>query len=454
MRIDFSRYITAFENLPQGVIWAEVNADLRDEVTLHVKNGEQTGCECLERMAIYLRASDGTKIGTVYTEQLDDDPEKMMKTAVQNAKFMDAVSTDQPNQSGNIQLGVVEDEADTPEMLNFARAVEAAVKELSATADIKHLTIRRTVMVRRITNSFGLDNYQEHQFYLAELSTERGSSEESPLVKRSATKLADIDVKELAAQAVHKGGRAEPDAELKPVALSSGKYDCVFSSEVTRQIFVTAWQEFVGGYMAGNKAIFNPEPGTHIGSPCFSVVDTPRLDGWGYCLALDSEGTECKTKDLVRGGKLATPMYSLTTAAAAGVKSTGNAGRVALLTGTTPVNIVTIPSILYIEPGEATEAELVQKMGSGILLTYSLDEFHSITISSGEFSIPCGGIVYENGKPVGTVEQITMAGNLRELFDNIQAVGCDLEVDEFEYKNYCFGGPSLLVTSISISSAG
>ena len=155
---------------------------------------------------------------------------------------------------------------------------------------------------------------------------------------------------------------------------------------------------------------------------------------------------------IVVDGKLVTPMHTLASASAEGHEPTGNAGRVALLTGTVPVNIVTIPSIFYIEPGSATKTELIEKMGSGILLTYSLDPFHSITISSGEFSIPCGGVVYEDGKQAGLVEQITMAGNMKELLQNIQAVGCDLQLDEFNYKNYCFGAPSMLVKDISISS--
>ena len=97
--------------------------------------------------------------------------------------------------------------------------------------------------------------------------------------------------------------------------------------------------------------------------------------------------------------------------------------------------------------------DMLQQMGNGIYLTYSLDVFHSINIASGEFSIPCGGILYQDGKPVGTADQLTIAGNLRDLFRDVLAVGNDLTLEEFMfYHNYSYGGPSLLVKELSFSS--
>ena len=133
----------------------------------------------------------------------------------------------------------------------------------------------------------------------------------------------------------------------------------------------------------------------------------------------------------MRDGKLVTPLYTLSSAKRLGKTSTGSAGRVAQMTGVTPINITTVPAVIYIEPGANSQIYIVEEMRDGILLTYSLDEIHSINVTSGEFSIPCGGIYYKDGQPVGTVSQMTMAGNLRERFGNIRAVGSDLLLNEF-----------------------
>jgi PmbA protein len=96
---------------------------------------------------------------------------------------------------------------------------------------------------------------------------------------------------------------------------------------------------------------------------------------------------------------------------------------------------------------------MIQTMDTGIYLTYSLDVFHSINIASGEFSIPCGGVVYKDGKPVGIADQLTIAGNLRDLLKDIRAVGNDLTLEEFMfYHNYSYGGPSLLVDQLAFAS--
>ena len=86
------------------------------------------------------------------------------------------------------------------------------------------------------------------------------------------------------------------------------------------------------------------------------------------------------------------------------------------MTGSPPIHLTTVPALLYVEPGEEAQAQLIGRMGTGLLLTYSLDLFHSVNIASGAFSIPCGGVWYENGRPVGSVSQATVTGNVKDLF--------------------------------------
>jgi len=455
MSLNLNPYTDAFRALPDGIAWAEVNADWREDLSASVADGRQASCESLARTAVYLRVSDGQRTGMVYTEQLEEDPLALMKIALENARFVDADSAEQPPPAGGVHLGEILDESDMPDMVAAGIALEAAA--LAAGAAVQDCDIRRTTQMRKVAASSGLESSLTHRYFMAtlrvELPRENGKRVHAT-ASASAPCLRDIDLAALAQSVIAKADRSDASGTLSQVSIPSGKYPCVLSAEAVGDIMITAWQEFTAANMGGGKSIFQAAPGTEIGSPCLSIVDGPTHPDWGYNLALDSEGNPCTHKDIVRNGRLVTPLHTRKTAADSGLAPTGNAGRVALLSGMVPVNIITIPSILYIEPQTATEAQLVAQMGSGLLLTYALDPFHAINITSGEYSIPCGGVLYEDGRPVGTVAQITIAGNLRDLFCDIRAVGGDLRLHEFHYKNYCFGGPSILVGGLNVSSDG
>ena len=189
-----------------------------------------------------------------------------------------------------------------------------------------------------------------------------------------------------------------------------------------------------------------------VGSPLLNVTNAPDHPLTGYCLPVDHEGSACPKTAVVKDGKLANPLYTLSSAKKAGAASTGSAGRIAQMTGITPINITTVPAVIYIEPGGRTQEELIAEMGDGLFLTYCLDTFHAINLTSGEFSIPCGGVYYREGRPVGTVSQMIMAGNLRDMFRNIASLGDDLTFEEFYFKNYCYGGPSMLVKGLAFGT--
>ena len=114
--------------------------------------------------------------------------------------------------------------------------------------------------------------------------------------------------------------------------------------------------------------------------------------------------------------------------------------------------IIAIPRNLFVVPGKLSRDELIRKMGTGIHLTYSLDEFHSTNTTKGTFSIPCGVVYYENGIPKGRVQQMTVYGNFKDLFCGIEAAGNDLKMKPIMmYQSYCYGGPSLLVRGLDFS---
>ena len=451
--INIDNYKAAFKNLPPNVEWAEVNADSRDEFSVSFRNGKQSGTELYSKTVYYLQASSNGKKGIVYTEKADEDPYTLIKHAVECAGFTDLKNVLPQDKNANIPC--IESESGSEEdILAFA---EELIREALILQDyiLQSCSIRRMNQSRRVTNSLGLDNLHNQTYYLVNLDmglkNKTGANMKAQF-KRNVKSLSMLNSKELIYLGIDKLKQKTHDGKLNKTTLSTGKHNCVLSADVVCNILNTAWQEFTGTNINAGISIYK-DLNDQVGPAIFNIIDAPNHPEWGFEAILDSEGVINKEKYIVKNGHLLNPMHTLLSADEAAQHSTGNAGRAALLSGTIPVNILTIPGIFYIKPGSKSPNELINEMNTGVYLTYSLDVFHSINIASGEFSIPCGGIVYNDGKPVGTIEQVTIAGNLKDLFINIQDIGSDLQFEEFHYKNYCFGGPSLFIKDLAFSSS-
>lgn len=449
MTLNLEAYQSAFASLPAHVKEAEVCADGHEELLIMVADGIQTGSENFSKTTLYLRAT-GEKTGTVLTERLDDDPYRLMEKALDCASYSQADAPERMNDADNCHIATGDDSAAPADVLCAACALEAAALALPGVASVTECFIRKTTLARRVLNSKGLDRFLEHTGYIARIGIKARREQGGPIAMTEAyvASLHQLDAVALAAKALRNADLSDGGGALKPTSIPSGKYAAVLSNQVTRNIMITAWMAFTEKRMTSGTSAFPRDPVGPIASSLVSMVDDPTPPHWSVDYRLDSEGTLCKKTDILRNGHLISPLATLSSPA-----STGNAGRIQGLSGTTPINLIPIPSCTYIEPGTSTVEEMLERMGDGIYLTYSLDVFHSINIASGAFSIPCGGIVYRGGKPVGTVDQVTIAGNIRDLFRDIQAVGNDLTLEEFMfYHNYSYGGPSLLVKELSFSS--
>lgn len=449
MTLDLTAYQNAFASLPDNVKEAEVCADGHEELLIRVSQGLQAGCENFSKTTLYLRAT-GEKTGTVLTERLSDDPYQLMQQALDCASYSQAEFPECMHESGNCHIVTGDGSGSPKQILSAACDLEQAAANLEGVAAVTDCFVRKTVLARRVVNSHSLDRFLEHTGYLASVSVlaKRDSGKPMGTAEAYVNSLEELDCTALALRALVNADLSDGGGTLQAVSLPSGSYRAVLSNQVTRNIMITAWMAFTQERIQGGNSAFSRIGDAPIASPIVSMVDNPAPRGWSVDYRLDSEGTLCEKTDILRNGHLISPLATLSSGA-----TTGNAGRIAGLSGTTPINLITIPSCVYIEAGSSPVTDLLQQLGDGIYLTYSLDVFHSINIASGEFSIPCGGIVYKNGKPVGTADQLTIAGNLRELFQNILAVGDDLTLEEFMfYHNYSYGGPSLLVKQLAFSS--
>lgn len=140
------------------------------------------------------------------------------------------------------------------------------------------------------------------------------------------------------------------------------------------------------------------------------IYERPRLPRANNSAPFDREGVSTVDRDLVTEGKVATYILDSYAARRLGLQSTGNAG------GTRNV---------FIDTGPRDFAALCREMGTGLVVTEMMG--HGANIVTGDYSRGAAGFWVENGEIQYPVEEITVAGNLRDMFKGLVAVGNDVD---------------------------
>jgi PmbA protein len=178
----------------------------------------------------------------------------------------------------------------------------------------------------------------------------------------------------------------------------------------------------------------------HLGRPVFSkgvtVRDDPhRVRGLGSS-PFDDEGVANGPIDLIENGVLTTWLLNCSSARQLGLTTTGHASRA--LAGPPGVSTTNLTLL----PGERDLAALMADARSGVLVTSMFGP--SLNANTGDWSVGCSGFWFEGGEIAYPVTEITVAGNLIDIYARL-IPGSDLE-----YRRAA-NAPSILVDALSIA---
>ena len=126
--------------------------------------------------------------------------------------------------------------------------------------------------------------------------------------------------------------------------------------------------------------------------------------------AFDGDGLQAYAKDFITDGVLANYLLSTYSGRKLSMKSTANSGGA---------------RNLFVESNAGDQAALLKQMGTGLLLTELIG--HGVNIVTGDYSRGAAGFWVENGEIQYPVSEITIAGNLKDMFMQLQAVGNDVD---------------------------
>ncbi|MBS1215073.1 MAG: modulator of gyrase family protein, partial [Proteobacteria bacterium] len=172
---------------------------------------------------------------------------------------------------------------------------------------------------------------------------------------------------------------------------------------------------FVGAASGGNlyrKASFLVDS---LGKPLFSPIvqlrEEPHLRRGLASGYFDDDGVATHPRDVVKDGVLQGYFLGVYSARKLGMKTTGNAGG---------------NHNLILAPGTESLVGLLKRMGTGLLVTEVMGQ--GVNTVTGDYSRGAAGYWVEGGEIAYPVSEITIAGNLRDMYRNIVAVGSDMLV--------------------------
>ena len=187
----------------------------------------------------------------------------------------------------------------------------------------------------------------------------------------------------------------------------------LFSADIATGLFRHFVAAVSGGNLYRRSSFLLDSVGKKI-FPAFVLIhEQPHLPGALGSAAFDGEGVATRDRNLVAGGVLEGYVLASYSGRKLGLETTGNAGGVHNLT------VDAGPDALGFE-------DLLSEMGDGLLVTELMGM--GVNITTGDYSRGAAGFWVANGQIVHPVEEITIAGNLRDMFSGLRQVGSDTEL--------------------------
>lgn len=175
----------------------------------------------------------------------------------------------------------------------------------------------------------------------------------------------------------------------------------------------------VSGYGLYKRASFLLDQlGQTIASDRITVYDDGRMEGGLGSRPFDGEGLATRKNTIVERGVLKSYLLDTYSGRKLGLPSTGNASR---SVGESPS---VGPTNFYLVPGSKSPEEILASVKDGLYVTELIG--FGINMVTGDYSRGACGFWIENGELAYPVEEITIAGNLKQMFKDIELVGSDL----------------------------
>ncbi|MCU0763793.1 MAG: metalloprotease PmbA, partial [Hydrogenophaga sp.] len=201
-------------------------------------------------------------------------------------------------------------------------------------------------------------------------------------------------------------------ARLGARKIATTECPVLFESPMAAGLLGAYVQATSGGALYRKTTFLNDSLGKRVLARHIDIVEDPHLINGKGSAPFDDEGVRTVRRKVLSAGKVQGYFLSTYSARKLGMRTTGNAGGSHNLTLTSRLT----------QPGDDLRA-LFKKMGRGLFVTELMGQ--GVNYVTGDYSRGASGYWIENGEIAYPVQEITIAGNLKDMFLGIEAVGSD-----------------------------
>jgi len=230
----------------------------------------------------------------------------------------------------------------------------------------------------------------------------------------------------------------------KIVPINSGKMSAIFTPKAALTLILPLIRGLNGRMVWEKISPLANQKNKKLWSELLTLYNDGTIDFALGSAPFDDEGVEMKKYPLVEKGEIKNFYYDLQTAGMAGVESTGNGLRAGIQSEPVPGI-----SNLIMEEGTVSFSEMIEDIKEGIIIDQVLGLGQG-NIISGAFSNNVQlGYKIENGKIIGRVKDVMIAGNAIEELKNIIALG-----DKSRWISGKYKFPHIYLKSLTVSTKG
>jgi len=244
------------------------------------------------------------------------------------------------------------------------------------------------------------------------------------------------DLEDVSAVGRRAGERAV--RRLKPRKVKSAQVPVIYDRRLSGRLLGHLAGAISGPAVARGTSFLKDKMGEQIFADGINVIDDPFRKRGLRSRPFDAEGIAPTRRKLIDQGALTGWLLDLASARQLGLTTTGNAGRGA----SSPPS--PSPANLYMEAGSQTAAELMADIDQGFYLTELIG--HGVNGVTGDYSMGAGGFWIENGEIAYPVAEVTIAGNLIEMYLALTPA------DDLEFR-YGTNAPTLRVDGMTVAGA-
>jgi len=193
----------------------------------------------------------------------------------------------------------------------------------------------------------------------------------------------------------------------------------VFAPEIARSLVGNIFEAANGDSIYRGASFWANQLGQQVASSNVTVIDDGTIPGLFGTSPFDGEGLPTRRTVIVENGVLKNYLLNTYTSRKLKMQSTANASRG--LAGTPGIG----GGNLFLEKGTVTPQQLLADVKVGFYVTELMG--FGVNMVTGDYSRGAAGLWIENGELTFAVEEVTIAGNLKEMLNNITAIADDLE---------------------------